>query len=759
MNGRFRLDRTPARRGFATSAAVGLLAALLAGACGGSGGGYGPPPPPPPAPERYAPPPGPPPVPPEEDPPARVGRISFLEGAVSFRPAESDDWGPAVPNRPVTSGDRVWTDADGRAEIDVGAAALRTGPQTEADVVRLDDAAVQVRLPQGTLTERVRDLEGGLLDEIDAPAASVSISQPGVYRVEVSPDGASTRVTVWSGRATVSSSGSSFDVNAGQMASIEQGNPPTYGLVEAGAPDDFDRWSSARDQREDQATHWRQYVSADMPGAYDLDQYGRWQDDPAYGPVWYPTSVTPGWAPYRTGHWVWVQRWGWTWVDNAPWGYAPYHYGRWAYVNGSWGWCPGRTRAAPVYAPALVVFIGRPPGGAAPAQNVTWFPLAPNEVYQPVYPTSTNYRQRINVTSVTNVTNITNVTNTTTVTNVVVYRNQTVVNAVTAVPQQTFVNAQPVGRAVVPVAARDVSHASVLGAAPRIVPTRASLVTAAVAARPASGPPPTLAQRLVVATHEAPPPPLPFSVQERALATNGGRPLAVSQVAALHPSPTPRADVVALRPNAPPAIKSPVVSPRTPQAATSAPVAPTSPGSPTPATAAVPASPSGAAPTSPPASPPPSIVQPSSPGATTTVAQPPRPLKPQPIPPQPPPPQAQAQPAGPPSGSPQPPTTTGQPPATRVAAPPSSPPPTGSSIVGPRTVHTPLDDAYTAERKAMDARHQNEGAHPQAGEPLAAQLKRQADERRELEDRYSKAKLAGAKTLPPAPPKPVDKSQ
>src|SRR6202007_1399580 len=112
-----------------------------------------------------------------------------------------------------------------------------------------------------------------------------------------------------------------------------------------------------------------------------------------------------GWVPYRYGQWVWVTPWGWTWVDNAPWGYAPFHYGRWVVVQNSWCWVPtpkhgraGRT----VYAPALVAWAGAAPvAGAAPASHVSWFPLGHREVYVPPYRVSSGYVRRINVTNTT----------------------------------------------------------------------------------------------------------------------------------------------------------------------------------------------------------------------------------------------------------------------------------------------------------------------------------------------------------------------
>ncbi len=152
--------------------------------------------------------------------------------------------------------------------------------------------------------------------------------------------------------------------------------------------DQFDIWAQSRDRQEDMSQSSK-YVSRDMPGYSDLDAAGTWHNDPAYGAVWMPTGMGPGWAPYRTGHWAWIGPWGWTWVDDSPWGYAPYHYGRWAYVGGGWGWIPGPVVVAvrPVYAPALVAWVGGPSfgvsvgigGGAA----VGWFALGPREVYRP----------------------------------------------------------------------------------------------------------------------------------------------------------------------------------------------------------------------------------------------------------------------------------------------------------------------------------------------------------------------------------------
>ena len=459
------------------------------------------------------------------DPPGRVGRLAYLAGTVSYRAAGDTAWAVAVPNSPVTTGDALWADNAGRAEVEIGSAEVRLDQQTELDVERLDDAALQFSVPQGSAILRLRSLATGEVDELDAPNAAIQMATVGQYRVDVTPDGGTTSITVFSGSATVSAGGSSFSVEAGQVATVQGDSTATYDLADAGAPDAFDQWSSARDARLDAAAaSAARYVSPYMPGTADLANEGTWDQDAMYGPVWYPRIVVVGWAPYRYGHWVWLGRWGWTWVDDAPWGWAPFHYGRWAYIHHRWGWCPGRVIAPPVFAPALVVFVG----GSGFGAGVGWFPLAPQEVYRPPYSVSTVYLRRVNVTNV-NITNI-NVTNIN-VTNVR-YRNRTITDAVTVVSQTTFANGRPVGRSVVRVPPDELSRVSVIQRAP-IVPTRVSLIGEDAAARRAALPPAALARRPVLAVHAPPPAPVSFALQQRELAKTAGRPLTHTEVVTL----------------------------------------------------------------------------------------------------------------------------------------------------------------------------------------------------------------------------------
>ncbi len=142
-----------------------------------------------------------------------------------------------------------------------------------------------------------------------------------------------------------------------------------------------------------------------MTGYEELDFHGEWIPDANYGNVWVPRVVPTGWAPYRDGQWRWVRPWGWTWVDHAPWGYAPFHYGRWVTIGNRWCWWPGGHHVRPVWAPALVGFVGGSNlsvsvGFGGPV--VGWYPLAPWHHYRPHYRHNPRYVTVINQTIINN---------------------------------------------------------------------------------------------------------------------------------------------------------------------------------------------------------------------------------------------------------------------------------------------------------------------------------------------------------------------
>ena len=479
----------------------------------------------------------------DADPPGRAAQLSDAEGAVSLQPAGVQEWTAATLNRPLTTGDRLWSDQSSRAELNLGTAGVRLGSNTGFAFLNLDDRNAQMQLTAGALIVSVRELQAGESYEIDTPNIALSLQQPGVYRVEVNDQGTATAVAVSEGAAQAlgGGGGQTVAIGAQQVVTFTGTDTLAWNSATLGAPDDFDSWSAER-ERELANSASAGYVANDVPGTQELDNYGHWEQAPEDGPVWVPTAVVVGWAPYRYGHWVWITPWGWTWVDDAPWGYAPFHYGRWVVWNNSWSWVPaprhgrlGRT----VYAPALVAWVGGP-AVVTSGSNVGWFPLGPREVFVPAYHVSPAYVRNVNITNTTTLSN-TYITN--------VYQNDIVAQhymnetpaAVTAVPRNTFTSGQRVSGHATPLSSSVLAAAVVAAAAPAILPTRQSVLGAGEGTRVAR-PPAALLQRPVAARAPPPAAPAPFERQLIALQEKGGRPLTRAELAALQPA-TPLAPV------------------------------------------------------------------------------------------------------------------------------------------------------------------------------------------------------------------------
>jgi hypothetical protein len=478
----------------------------------------------------------------DDDPPSRVARLSYTNGEVSFSPGGTDDWVSAVVNRPMTTGDKLWADQGARAELHVGSAVIRLSGQTGFSFLNLDDRMMQIRVTEGTINLHVLRLDDQESIEVDTPNLAFSVLRPGRYRINVNEAGDTTVINVSEGTGEVTGGGSAYTIHPGEQGIFTGTDSLNADMENLDADDDFDRWCTQRDYREEHAVA-RRYVSDDVIGYEDLDDNGGWRQVPEYGTVWFPHVTVVDWAPYRYGHWAWISPWGWTWVDDAAWGFAPFHYGRWVNVSGAWGWvpCPPRVVAVayvrPVYAPALVAWVGGPHFavgigvGGGVAANVGWFPLGPREVYVPSYHVSRTYINNVNVSNTTvNQTVVNNYYNTTVinknVTNVT-YVNQRVAGGVTATSGQNFSSAQPVGRNMVHVDPREVATAQVAVAAPAVVPPRQAVLGGGAATR--FQPPAAVQARAVVAKTPPPPAPLPFAQRQEAIKANNGQPISIAQ--------------------------------------------------------------------------------------------------------------------------------------------------------------------------------------------------------------------------------------
>ena len=529
----------------------------------------------------------------DDDPPAIAARVAWLQGDVSLEAQGADYWSPAPVNYPMVSGDRIFAGPGSRAAIQSGPIDVRLWSNTDVTLTNLNEQYEQIGIAQGSIRVRIFSIDPDGAFEVDTPGGAVIIRDPGDYRVNVYPDQQASLVEVFSGTAQIAGPGVNQELDSNEAVQLYGTDPVEVGMVEMPGFDDLDQWSIDRDRHLQNSVSAR-YVSTEIPGYDDLDDYGDWTPTPDYGPLWFPHSTAADWQPYTAGHWAYIPPWGYTWVDEQPWGYAPFHYGRWVQWRGRWGWAPGPPRVRPVYAPAFVAFVGGGSGVAA------WFPLGVGEPYVPWYHCSPAYVRRVNVTNV----NITVIHNETVVNNYNVFvRNVNTVRTVNDihVDNVNYVNRQHV------VAVRADAMSSGAGVRTAVVHLNAQqqqqLVRAPVAvARPPVEPPthPTVGPRANISRpvarpvlmtpqgrHAATPAPNVTHVTAQVLPKPQPaiaiRPAAHAVVPNLHPaSPANRAAEPA-RGGRP--ASSPVAHPEAPAYAPPAPVArPASPPRPAPAT-------------------------------------------------------------------------------------------------------------------------------------------------------------------------------
>ena len=463
-------------------------------------------------------------------PPDRVARLAVIDGSANLMPAGSQSWGDASINRPLGTGDKLWVPEGSRVSLEMGGTEIRLDGGSGFGFLHLGNDTAQAQLTSGTLNLNVRHLYRGQNYEIDTPTLAFVADHRGQYRIDIAPNGKGTQVTVFSGEAVVYGEGGvQRRVSAGNAYRFLDSTLAQVEVFPVPQPDSFDRWCFARDARyqRNYATTTA-YVSSEVIGYQDLADYGSWQNEADYGPTWFPTAVPVGWAPYRYGHWAWIAPWGWTWIDDAPWGFAPFHYGRWAFLGGRWGWVPGPVAVRPIYAPALVAFVGFGGGGFDGGWGggwntgfgfgfggpVGWYPLAPGAVFVPWYRCGPRYFRDVNVTNihVVNQTVINNINNTYNIFRRGGHLNLTQIGdhripprALTVVPHDVFTGARQVGPHALP-------H-------PRLTALRGSL---------ALGAPPAPGRGSLMAPHIGPTPNVPRPIFAREVLAHRPPPHAIA---------------------------------------------------------------------------------------------------------------------------------------------------------------------------------------------------------------------------------------
>ena len=459
----------------------------------------------------------------EDSAPQRVGRVSAIDGTVAVRPA-GGEWVDSAVNDPVAAGMSVRNQAQGRAFLRVGPGTIALGPSSEVDLGRLDAAATQIALRKGRIGVRLPRLdpapsidgafsiEQARSIEIDMARGGVWLLSPGDYDITAGDERAPSRIAVLDGSARFVGQGpgaTTIDTTiVAGSANVLAGGAPVVASLDGAAADDFVGWwrSASTDAADAQALRT---LSPEITGYEALDGNGSWETVEGYGAVWFPTTLPDDWAPYRYGHWRWVAPWGWSWIDDMRWGFAPSHYGRWASIAEAgrpdpkipdrgdgppgpaargerWGCVPGRRVADPVYAPALVAFLGTAgvglsyPGAVGPA--VAWFPLAPGDIYWPAYTSDLETIRRINRDALADISTIGPGVNGELPAGIVNrdYPNR---RFASVVPRSAFLAGRPIAASLLQLPGQRLANAPLLAGSPQIAPAAPRIgVTASASA-------------------------------------------------------------------------------------------------------------------------------------------------------------------------------------------------------------------------------------------------------------------------------------
>src|SRR5436190_14513654 len=226
-----------------------------------------------------------------DEAPSRVGRVAEVNGQLFLAPEDrATEWAPIELNYPVGSGDNLWLSGDGHAEVDFGIGQLRIAGNTNVHVSRLDEHALSVFVAQGRAIVALRVLEQGDTARVDTPNTQIELSRPGLYRIDVSDDRQETTLVVREGEANVAVAGGFQQVLPGQTAHLAGTTDVQVDVRNGSGIDGFDTWSANRDRYYARGRSIT-YVSNQMVGYADLDQYGTWQSYPEYGAVWFPSAV------------------------------------------------------------------------------------------------------------------------------------------------------------------------------------------------------------------------------------------------------------------------------------------------------------------------------------------------------------------------------------------------------------------------------------------------------------------------------------
>ncbi|HEY2389686.1 MAG TPA: FecR family protein [Candidatus Angelobacter sp.] len=277
---------------------------------------------------------------------ARIVRVSYVEGEVVLDSGHGYE--SVTMNVPITEHNWLQTRSNGWAEIQFeDGSIIRLAPETVIAFDELDRASAGgtstvVDLDQGEAEFKILKHEGSDF-KIAVKNKTITLGHSGFFRVTSTNDDP-LEVAVLKGDLSVHDpeSGDDIAVNKNETFVLNPADVAEYALNKGTEADELDEWSRQRDdslRAYSAANHYTQ--SPYQYGASDLNYYGQYTDDPEYGSVWQPNGVGTDWDPFSNGYYA-DSGIGPTWVSSYPWGWMPYRYGRWVFINArGWFWQPG----------------------------------------------------------------------------------------------------------------------------------------------------------------------------------------------------------------------------------------------------------------------------------------------------------------------------------------------------------------------------------------------------------------------------------
>ena len=228
------------------------------------------------------------------------------------RPSAQLDAAKAAEMAAQRQAEQAANDKVRQLEERLNAADQLKASEREAELARVKEELAQVKRDKDAVTERIRDLQNEADKPAPPPIAEAPAREPQRDREPVREPF----------RETADPRGAAIHADLERTVEEEEDREPVY--VGRVVPE-------------------TQRV-ANVESFYEpLDEYGDWIQTDDYGYVFRPEAAhRHDWRPYTDGHWVHSGH-GWTWQSNEGFGWATYHYGRWAREErAGWVWVPGR---------------------------------------------------------------------------------------------------------------------------------------------------------------------------------------------------------------------------------------------------------------------------------------------------------------------------------------------------------------------------------------------------------------------------------